>query len=172
MIAMALACTPKLLIADEPTTSLDVTVQAQILELLQQMKLKSGVAVLLITHNLGIVAKAADRLVVMYGGEVVEQGSSMDIFYRARHPYTWALINAVPRIDVKLEEELTTIEGTPPDLIQPPTGCVFHPRCPYCMEICRKRKPQVTADGEHISFCWLNHSMAPKVEIPIRQERE
>lgn len=110
MIAMALACTPKLLIADEPTTSLDVTVQAQILELLQQMKLKSGVAVLLITHNLGIVAKAADRLVVMYGGEVVEQGSSMDIFYRARHPYTWALINAVPRIDVKLEEELTTIE--------------------------------------------------------------
>lgn len=139
MIAMALACTPKLLIADEPTTSLDVTVQAQILELLEQMKLKSGVAVLLITHNLGIVAKAADRLVVMYGGEVVEQGSSTDIFYHARHPYTWALINAVPRIDVKLDEELMTIEGTPPDLIQPPTGCVFHPRCPYCMEICKKR---------------------------------
>ncbi len=172
MIAMALACTPKLLIADEPTTSLDVTVQAQILELLEQMKLKSGVAVLLITHNLGIVAKAADRLVVMYGGEVVEQGSSTDIFYYARHPYTWALINAVPRIDVKLDEELMTIEGTPPDLIQPPTGCVFYPRCPYCMEICKKKKPQATVQGEHISFCWLNHPMAPKVDSPIKRERE
>ena len=163
MIAMALACSPKLLIADEPTTSLDVTVQAQILDLIRRRQRESKAAVMLITHDLGIVASMADRIVVMYGGRVMEQGSSEDIFYRPRNPYTWALIKAVPRVDLKSSDDLTAIEGSPPDLICPPEGCAFHPRCPYCMEICRKMQPEATTVlNGHQNACWLEHPLARK----------
>ena len=171
MIAMALACDPKLLIADEPTTSLDVTVQAQILELIKRRQRESGASVLLITHDLGIVASMADRVIVMYGGKIMEQGPSEAIFYRARHPYTWALIRSVPRVDIRSGEKLAAIEGAPPDLLHPPQGCAFHPRCPHCMEICRKREPEMqTIDGEHRCACWLLHPCAPRIEPPIHRK--
>ncbi len=171
MIAMALACRPKLLIADEPTTSLDVTVQAQILDLIQRRRQEGETAVLLITHDLGIVANIADRLVVMYGGKVMETGSCMDIFYRPKHPYTWALLRAVPRIDRKSQEKLTSIPGAPPDLIHPPQGCAFHPRCPYCMEVCRHRQPDaVQVDEGHSYSCWLSHPLAPKIDPPVMEK--
>ena len=164
MIAMALLCRPKLLIADEPTTALDVTVQAQIMTLLNELKREFNTAIIMITHDLGVVASIAERIFVMYSGVIVEKGTSEDIFYRARHPYTKALLRAVPRLDGDKKEQLDSIEGTPPDLIAPPAGCPFAQRCKYCMPICEREMPEVTEfGGKHAAACWLHHNMAPKV---------
>ncbi|HXZ71061.1 MAG TPA: ABC transporter ATP-binding protein, partial [Streptosporangiaceae bacterium] len=131
MIAMALSCEPKLLIADEPTTALDVTVQAQILDLIRDLQKEFGSAVIVITHDLGVVAELADRILVMYAGKSVEQGSSDDIFRNPEHPYTWGLLSSMPRLDRERQDRLVPIKGTPPSLIHVPAGCAFHPRCPY-----------------------------------------
>lgn len=168
MIAIALACNPKLLIADEPTTALDVTIQAQIMELMQELQNKLHTAIILITHDLGVVADVADRIVVMYAGKILESGPVDDIFHRPRHPYTWGLIQSVPRLDEKGEKRLIPIEGTPPDLIAPPAGCPFADRCQYCMQVCREHFPDRTdLNGHHFVHCWLQHEMAPKVENPF-----
>lgn len=133
MIAMALACEPKLLIADEPTTALDVTIQAQILELMMELKDKLGMAIIMITHDLGVVASMCERIAVMYAGRIVEYGTTEDIFYNPKHQYTRGLIRSIPRIDTKEHERLVPIEGTPVDLLNPPAGCPFAPRCEACM---------------------------------------
>lgn len=163
MIAIALACQPRLLIADEPTTALDVTIQADIIDLLKQLQQELHMAVILITHDLGIVADIARKIVVMYSGKVVETGSHYDIFYNPKHPYTQALLRAVPRLDVDEEHELESIEGTPPNMIAPPTGCAFCTRCKYCMRICQKLEPPLYEfeDG-HTAQCWLYHELAQK----------
>ncbi|QZA32545.1 ABC transporter ATP-binding protein [Hydrogenibacillus sp. N12] len=144
MIAMAIANRPKIVIADEPTTALDVTIQAQILELLVEMQRTHGMAIILITHDLGVVAKMAHRVAVMYAGQILEAGSVDDLFYRPRHPYTWGLLNSIPRIDAGERKPLVSIPGSPPNLIDPPKGCPFAPRCPYAMEICVRRMPEET----------------------------
>ncbi len=164
MIAIAFACQPKLLIADEPTTALDVTIQAQIIKLLKELQADNHTSILMITHDLGVVASIAQRIFVMYSGVIVEKGASEDIFYRARHPYTKALLRAVPRLDGDSKEELDSIEGTPPDLIAPPQGCPFATRCKYCMPVCTREMPQVSHfDRRHEAACWLHHPMAPRV---------
>ena len=156
MIAIALACEPKLLIADEPTTALDVTIQAQILELIMELKEKLGMAVILITHDLGIVASTCDRIAVMYAGKVVECGSTDDIFYNPKHEYTKGLLRSVPHIDEKESTRLIAIEGTPVDMLNPPAGCSFAPRCPSCMKICLRELPPYTDFSDiHYSACWL-----------------
>jgi oligopeptide/dipeptide ABC transporter ATP-binding protein len=142
MIAMALACRPMLLIADEPTTALDVTVQAQILELLLELQKELGMAIVLITHDLGVVAEVAQRVVVMYAGAVVERAATLPLFERPRHPYTAGLFLSLPRVD-RPERDLRPIEGTVPDPLHPPTGCRFHPRCPLAMQVCRERVPEL-----------------------------
>ena len=144
VIAIALICEPELLIADEPTTALDVTIQAQILELFEEIQKKMGVSIILITHDLGVVAKIADRIAVMYAGKIIETGDKREIFYTPQHPYTKGLLNSVPRLDLK-EEELQPIEGTPPDLFSPPKGCPFTARCPFAMEVCGEVYPESTA---------------------------
>ncbi len=164
MIAIAFACQPKLLIADEPTTALDVTIQAQIMKLLKQLQTENHTSILMITHDLGVVASVAQRIFVMYSGIIVEKGSSNDIFYRPRHPYTKALLRAVPRMDSVNKGELDSIEGTPPDLIAPPDGCPFASRCKYTMPICQREMPGITQfGGEHQCVCWLHHEMAPVI---------
>lgn len=168
MIAIALASSPKLLIADEPTTALDVTIQAQILELIKSLQKELGTAVILITHDLGIVADIADRIIVMYCGKIVEQGQSREIFYKPKHPYTWGLLNAVPRLDLNKKQQLVSIEGTPPDLIAPPKGCPFCTRCDYCMNICIEQiPPTYEFEKGHIAGCWLHHPQAPKDNYPF-----
>jgi oligopeptide transport system ATP-binding protein len=168
MIAIALACNPKLLIADEPTTALDVTIQAQILDLMRDLQEKTGASIILITHDLGVVADIAQRVVVMYAGKVVEQGTVDDIFYNPQHPYTWGLMRSVPRLDHDDNKELIPIEGTPPDLIAPPKGCAFAARCPYAMEVCLEQDPDVSkVNAGHSASCWLLHPNAPKVERPV-----
>ena len=155
MIAMALACEPKLLIADELTTALDVTIQAQILELINELKEKLRMAVILITHDLGIVSSMCDRIAVMYAGKVVECGTADDIFYRPMHEYTKGLLRSVPNIHDPDSKRLTAIEGTPVDLLNPPAGCPFAPRCPKCMKIClREMPPSHDHGGLHTSSCW------------------
>ncbi|GAA2593455.1 ABC transporter ATP-binding protein [Winogradskya consettensis] len=131
MIAMALVNDPKLLIADEPTTALDVTVQAQILDLIRDLQEEFGSAVIMITHDLGVVAELADDVLVMYGGKVIERGPAADVFHEPQHPYTWGLLGSMPRLDRELRERLTPVKGSPPSLINLPSGCAFHPRCPY-----------------------------------------
>jgi oligopeptide transport system ATP-binding protein len=164
MIAIALACNPKVLIADEPTTALDVTIQAQIIDLMKELQEKTGSSIILITHDLGVVAEVAQRVVVMYAGKVVEQGSLNDIFYNPQHPYTWGLLRSVPRLDAGENTELIPIEGTPPDLFAPPKGCAFCARCPYAMEVCLEEDPEHQAVREgHTAACWLMHEEAPKV---------
>ena len=161
MIAMALACEPKLLIADEPTTALDVTIQAQILELIMELKEKLGMAVVLITHDLGIVSSMCDRIAVMYAGKVIECGTTDDIFYRPQHEYTKGLLRSVPRIDEKETQRLVAIEGTPVDMLNPPAGCPFAPRCPKCMKIClREMPPYTTFSDLHYAACWLRQKEA------------
>ena len=168
MIAIALACNPKLLIADEPTTALDVTIQAQIIELMQDLQKELNTAIILITHDLGVVADMAQRILVMYAGKIVESGSLEDIFYRPQHPYTWGLLKSVPRLDARQKEELMPIDGTPPDLFAPPVGCGFAARCEYCMNICKEKQPEFLQVGDaHHSACWLNHPNAPKVDRPV-----
>jgi oligopeptide transport system ATP-binding protein len=157
MIAIALACEPKLLIADEPTTALDVTIQAQILELMMELKEKLGMAIILITHDLGVVASTCQRIAVMYAGHIVEYGTTDDIFYRPGHEYTKGLLRSMPRLDAKKHEKLVPIEGTPIDMLNPPKGCPFAPRCGNCMKICLREMPPVTAfDDVHYTQCWMN----------------
>ena len=162
MIAMSLACTPKLLIADEPTTALDVTIQDQVLELMKEIQREDQMAIILITHDLGVVARMADRVAVMYAGEVVESGSVEDIFYRATHPYTQGLKQAMPDLHEHGVDNLQAIPGSPPDLFSPPQGCAYHPRCPHAMSICSRHDPATTVvEGEHQASCWLQHEGAP-----------
>ncbi len=171
MIATALITSPKLLIADEPTTSLDVTIQAQILELMKQLQQKMGMAIIMITHDLGVVADMADEIVVMYAGKIVEKGSSDDIFYHPHHPYTWALMNSVPRLDLDNKKELVTIEGSIPDMIHPPKGCAFCSRCPYAMNVCAEHEPQIQQiggeHGNHEVSCWLMDPRADRSGVPF-----
>ena len=157
MIAMALICHPKLLIADEPTTALDVTIQAQILELMKDLQAKTGMAIIFITHNLGVVAEICDRVSVMYAGHIMEQGIVDDIFYSPAHPYTQGLLRSMPNLDDEKGKKLIPIEGTPVDLLDPPKGCPFGPRCDHCMKICLTQKPPTVEVGEgHTSACWLH----------------
>lgn len=170
MIAIALACKPKLLIADEPTTALDVTIQAQILDLMKELKSKLDTSIILITHDLGVVADMAERIIVMYAGKVVESGTVNEIFYNPKHPYTWGLLKSVPRLDAENKEELIPIIGTPPDLFAPPVGCAFAARCAYSMEICYQQQPEETvSENGHCASCWLQHPLAPKVERPVHK---
>ena len=172
MIAIALACNPKILIADEPTTALDVTTQAQILELMNELKSEFGTSILLITHDLGIVARMADRIAVMYAGKIVETGTARDIFYHSRHPYTWGLMSSLPGKKDTKGEKLTAIPGSPPDLFAPPAGCGFAPRCRYCMGICRTEPPpEVELENGHLISCWLLDARSPKAEIPAEARR-
>ena len=163
MIAMALSCNPKILIADEPTTALDVTIQAQILDLMKDLQNKLNTSIILISHDLGVIATLCSRVIVMYAGKIAEVGTAQDIFHHPEHPYTWGLLKSVPRMDLPQQQMLTGIEGQPPDLLHPPTGCPFHPRCPYAMVICKSQYPKETEvnQGHHVK-CWLQHPDAPK----------
>lgn len=154
VIAMAIACRPQLLIADEPTTALDVTIQAQILELLKDLQKEYGMTILLVTHNLGIVATMADKVMVMYGGKIVETGKTEEIFYNPKHPYTKALLRAIPQED-KVRRRLTTIPGTPPNLLNPPKGCPFVARCENHMKICGEEFPEEYEEKGHRCYCHL-----------------
>ncbi len=171
MIAMAIACSPKLLIADEPTTALDVTIQAQILELMKDLKDKINTSIILITHDLGVVADVCNNINVMYGGIIVERGSTRDIFYNPKHPYTWGLLKSVPNPKTLVKERLNPIQGQPPDLLKPPVGCPFAARCDYAMKLCiAKRPPLFDISEGHNAACWLNHPEAPKVKAPVGKE--
>lgn len=168
VIAMALICQPKILIADEPTTALDVTIQAQILELFKEIQRKTGVSIILITHDLGVVAQVADRIAVMYAGKIVETGSRREIFYYPQHPYTKGLLNSVPRLDME-KGELMPIPGSPPDLFSPPLGCPFTARCEQAMEVCDKVYPQQTQRTQHhLVNCWLQDERARQMKVTIR----
>jgi oligopeptide transport system ATP-binding protein len=169
VIAIALACDPQILIADEPTTALDVTIQAQILELLRELQQNLGMSVILITHDLGVVAHTAHRVAVMYAGKVVETGTLREIFYDPQMPYTWGLLSSIPLPTADRSQELIPIPGSPPDMADPPKGCPFTPRCPYAMRICAEEMPGYTTfSAEHKAACWLHHPMAPNVEPPVR----
>lgn len=167
MIAIAMACNPKLLIADEPTTALDVTIQAQIIDLMKSLQKKLNTSIILITHDLGVVANMAERVLVFYAGKVVESGNARDIFYNPQHPYTWGLLNSMPRLNTGNKQKLASIEGTPPDLFSPPVGCGFAARCEYAMKICSCVYPKTYDLGnEHEVSCWLLHEKAAKVQRP------
>lgn len=156
MIAIALACEPKLLIADEPTTALDATIQAQILELMQELRQKLGMSIIMITHDLGVVASMCERIAVMYAGHIVEYGTADEIFYEPKHEYTKGLINSIPKLSAQEIERLVPIEGQPVDLLNPPAGCPFAPRCANCMKIClREMPPKTELSDTHYSHCWL-----------------
>ncbi|MCS7294854.1 MAG: ABC transporter ATP-binding protein, partial [Chloroflexota bacterium] len=155
MIAMAMSCNPKLLLADEPTTALDVTIQAQILEIMARLTREFGTAVIIITHNLGVVARYADRVNVMYAGKVIESAAATELYKNPKHPYTVGLLNSVPRLDQKRKEKLQPIEGLPPDLAHLPPGCAFYPRCSYRKDRCREEYPPFVLVGEnHWAACW------------------
>lgn len=175
LIAMALACQPKLLIADEPTTALDVTIQAQILHLMKDIQQKYGTAIMIITHDLGVVANLADKVLVMYSGRIVEEGTVEDIFYRTSMPYTWSLLRSLPRIDADIQERLLAIPGQPPNLVDPPAGCNFHPRCPFATEECTQVDPSLTTRGEgHRAACILTNEefTVRKQEIEATEQNE
>ncbi len=156
MIAMALCCKPAILLADEPTTALDVTIQAQILNVMNSLKADLNMGIIFITHNMGVVAKMADRIAVMYAGQIVETGSASDIFYRPKHPYTWGLIGSMPSLHGEIPNRLFSIPGTPPDLFAPPKGCGFAARCQYCMKVCTEHMPpEFTVSEGHKVRCWL-----------------
>ena len=162
MIAMAMSCEPKLLIADEPTTALAVTIQAQIMQLMAKVREETGTAIILITHDLGVVANLADRVAVMYAGKIVETGTAEDIFYRPKHPYTQALLKSLPTVETSREEKLVSIAGTPPDLFMPPKGCEFASRCEHCMKVCKKHVPPTYEVGAgHKAACWRLHPACP-----------
>ncbi|MDR2157212.1 MAG: ABC transporter ATP-binding protein [Clostridiales Family XIII bacterium] len=164
MIAVSIACSPELLIADEPTTALDVTVQAQILDLLCALKDRTGMAIILITHDMGVVAGFADSVLVMYAGGILERGSKDEIFGGPRHPYTWALLNAIPGKAMARKSRLYSIKGDPPNLLLPIDGCAFAARCAFCMPVCKRCRPKTTKITEtHSVRCWLTHELAPKV---------
>ena len=170
MIAMAIACEPAILIADEPTTALDVTIQAQILDLMTDLQKETGMAIVLITHDLGVVARMADEVVVMYAGQIVERGTADDVFYRSGHPYTLGLRAAMPINDRNAATRLTPIDGSPPDLFHPPAGCGYFARCPHAMKVCEGNEPEsftlgvgegVEEGDEHSARCWQHHETAP-----------
>ena len=172
IIAMALSCDPKMIIADEPTTALDVTIQAQILELLKDIKERLNTSIVLITHDLGVVANICTRINVMYGGLIVETGSTEDIFYNPKHPYTLGLLQSIPNPNENKKEKLKPIEGQPPDLLKPPVGCPFFDRCEYAMKICKEKTPPYFDFGiNHKAACWVNHPSAPKVMSPLKGGR-
>ena len=160
MIAMALSCTPSLIIADEPTTALDVTIQAQILELMRDLAEQSNTSLIIITHNLGVVARYARRVLVMYAGKIIETGTANEIYHNTKHPYTLGLLNSVPRLDEKMRVKLDPIEGLPPDLVDMPVGCSFAPRCKFAIERCTQETPQLepVLDG-HFSACFRAHEL-------------
>ena len=156
MIAIALACEPKLLIADEPTTALDVTIQAQILELMNDLRHKLGMSIIMITHDLGVVAQMCEKIAVMYAGHIVEYGTTDEIFYNPQHEYTKGLINSIPKLNAEEKERLVPIEGQPVDLLNPPAGCPFAPRCKSCMKVClNKMPPRTELSDTHYTYCWL-----------------
>jgi len=162
MIALALSCNPKLLIADEPTTALDVTIQAQILNLIKKLNRQFGMTTMLITHDLGVVATVCDKVAVMYGGLIMEYGTADEIFYHPRHPYTMGLLGSIPHVDGGEKRRLIPIDGTPPDLINPPKGCPFSTRCKYCMNVCTQEQPPYFAEDKHRTMCWMLDADAPK----------
>jgi len=169
MIAMAITCHPKILFADEPTTALDVTMQAQILDIIKNLKERMHTAVVLITHDLGVVARMADRVAVMYAGKIVEYGNVRDIFYHPSHPYTWGLLGSMPNLNLERKSELYAIKGTPPDLFSPPEGCAFAARCVYAMGACHKQDAPsfvCAGDQEHYAHCWLLDERAEAVTPP------
>ena len=173
MLAIALSGNPKILIADEPTTALDVTIQAQIIGLLKDIQAKLGTTIILITHDLGVVASIADKIIVMYSGKIVEKGECSEIFSSHRHPYTWALLNAAPSLEIKNNRKLISIEGTPPDLINPPKGCPFASRCKYCMNICvEAAPPEYDYGAGHKVSCWLYHPESGYQDIDFNKEAE
>ena len=164
MIAQSLACNPAILVADEPTTALDVTIQAQILELMEELQRTEHMSIILITHDLAVVARMADRVAVMYAGQIVETGTVDEIFYRPSHPYTLGLKDAMPSNREQRHKALKPIPGSPPDLFDPPAGCSYFARCPYAMQVCKPRMPPefvLDEDGSHTSRCWLQHPEAP-----------
>lgn len=170
MIAIALSANPEILIADEPTTALDVTIQAQILDLMKKIQKETGTTIILITHDLGVVANIADHIVVMYSGKVVEMGTSDEIFYQYKHPYTWALLNAAPNLELGHKQKLVSIEGTPPDLICPPEGCPFAERCKHCMKICvEAMPPEYEFEPGHKAACWLYHPDSVYQDIDLTE---
>jgi peptide/nickel transport system ATP-binding protein/oligopeptide transport system ATP-binding protein len=159
MIAMAMSCDPSILIADEPTTALDVTIQAQIIERIKELRERTNTAVILVTHDLGVVADIADRIAVMYAGRIVEQGTVDEIFYDPQHPYTWGLLGSIPRLDRARSRRLPSIAGSPPSLIDPPKGCHFRPRCPYEFDRCKQvpgLEPRFPEAHGHLDRCWLS----------------
>ena len=161
MIAIALACEPKLLIADEPTTALDVTIQAQILELMNDLRHKLGMSIIMITHDLGVVAQMCEKIAVMYAGHIVEYGTTDEIFYNPQHEYTKGLINSIPKLNAEEKERLVPIEGQPVDLLNPPAGCPFAPRCKNCMNISlNKMPPRTELSDTHYTYCWLQQKAA------------
>ena len=173
MIAMALALNPDLLIADEPTTALDVTVQAQILDLIDRLKEEFDASVVIVTHDLGVVAEHCDDIMVMYAGRIAEYGDRRDIYYGAHHPYTWGLMQSISRIDQARTERLRPIRGQPPSLINVPKGCPFHPRCPYVMDVCRTEiPPLLPSNGHHAAACHLPLAEKERIlreEVLVRQ---
>ena len=163
MIAMALSCEPDLLIADEPTTALDVTIQAQVLSLMKELNERLGTATILITHNLGCASSICDKIIVMYGGKVMEEGTTEEIFYEPRHPYTMGLLNSIPKVTgEESKKRLVPILGTPPDMLNPPTGCPFYPRCQFAMKVCASRPvPEQYMSDTHRVSCFMCHPQAP-----------
>lgn len=162
VIAIAVACHPDILICDEPTTALDVTIQAQILNLIKKLNRQFGMTTMLITHDLGVVATVCDKVAVMYGGLIMEYGTVDEIFYHPRHPYTMGLLGSIPHVDGGEKRRLIPIDGTPPDLINPPKGCPFSTRCKYCMNICTQEQPPYFAEDKHRTMCWMLDADAPK----------
>jgi oligopeptide/dipeptide ABC transporter ATP-binding protein len=170
IIAMSMACDPTLLVADEPTTALDVTIQAQTLEVMHGLQKNYGMSIILITHDLGVIAKMAHDVAVMYAGQVIEAGPVDDIFYRSAHPYTLGLRHAMPTNIEGSSRKLTPIDGSPPDLFKPPKGCGYYARCPFAMRVCENQIPdEFTISGEHFARCWLQHQDAPKVDDELFQ---
>ncbi|MGF7058980.1 ABC transporter ATP-binding protein [Brassicibacter mesophilus] len=170
IIAIALSGSPELLIADEPTTALDVTIQAQILALMKDLQKKMGMSIILITHDLGVVAGMAQKVIVVYGGKIMEIGTLDDLFYNPQHPYTWGLLNSIARLDLEDNAMLEPIMGTPPDLLNPPKGCPFASRCSYVLEVCKHVMPSYTdVNTEHKVACWLQDPRAPRVEKLSRE---
>jgi oligopeptide/dipeptide ABC transporter ATP-binding protein len=169
MIGMALSCNPALILADEPTTALDVTIQAQILDLMKDLSRRLGAAMLIITHNLGVVARYADRVNVMYAGKIIEQGTAREVYTNPRHPYTLGLLRSVPRLDEPRREKLDPIQGQPPDLSRLPQGCAFAPRCAYRIERCTAEIPPLEAvGGTHRSACWVARSLHERRAEPAK----
>jgi oligopeptide transport system ATP-binding protein len=167
VIAIAMCLNPQLILADEPTTALDVTIQAQILDLMRELQGKFNSAIMLITHDMGVVANMAHRVLVFYAGQIIEEGLCDDIFYTPKHPYTWGLLKSMPRLNSEAKENLVSIEGAPPDLFAPPAGCAFAARCDYAMNLCAENEPPMIDLGNgHCSKCWLNLNDMPNEMRP------